>query len=57
MTYEVQPTRAGYWVVRVPEKGRRVRLACYQTKAQADADKQEREQDDQRAHRRQGAPQ
>jgi len=46
MTYEIHESQTGFWVVAIPLKGRRQRLACYKTRAMAEADKREREKDE-----------
>ena len=41
--YEVQEVKDGWWVIRVPPKGRRQRLALYKKREQALAHQREAE--------------
>jgi hypothetical protein len=45
VTYTIQETVGGWWVVEVPVTGRALRLALYPSKDRAEADIKERIQD------------
>ena len=40
--YELQAVKDGWWVIRVPPKGRKVRLALYKQREQAEAHREKK---------------